>query len=157
VVPATSTATPSATAPSGSTPASTEVAVGGSQPGIPITATELQTPAIHTVEPGDTLSVLGQEYGVSAQLIAAANDLADADVISQGEQLFIPTPDGHLPAEAPMAAVYVVVPGDSMSTIAPQFGLSVETLMSFNDISNPDLIHVGEVIKIPKSGLTASS
>lgn len=153
----TGNATPSATVSSEATPVSTEVAVGGAQSVDPITAPVLETPTIHTVQAGETLSLIGQAYGVSDELIAAANDLADADMIAQGEQLFIPTPDGHLPADAPMAAVHIVVPGDSISTIAPEFGVSVQTLMSFNNIANPDIIHVGDVIKIPKSALTASS
>ena len=96
-------------------------------------------------------------YGIPTALLAAANDLVNADLIMPGDQLFIPSPDGHLPPQAPLAGVHIVAPGDAMSTIASTFNVTVQTLMNFNDIVDADVIHVGTIIRIPKTTSTASS
>ena len=45
---------------------------------------------------------------------------------------------------------YVVVWGDTLSRIASIHGQSIETLMAINDLQNPDLLKVGQVIKLPE-------
>lgn len=46
--------------------------------------------------------------------------------------------------------VYVVVPGDNLTKIANKFGTNVDTLVFLNDIKNPNLINVGDKLKIKK-------
>ncbi|MCY4070004.1 MAG: LysM peptidoglycan-binding domain-containing M23 family metallopeptidase [Chloroflexi bacterium] len=45
---------------------------------------------------------------------------------------------------------YVVAWGDTLSRIASIHGLSVETLVAINDLQNPDLLKVGQIIKLPQ-------
>ena len=123
----------------------------------PVSAATAATPAVHTVEPGDTINSIGASYGVPTELIAIANNLTDSDLIMPGDRLYIPSPDGHLPPDAPLVGVHLVVPGDAMSTIAQSFGVSVATLMNFNGIANPDVIQVGNIIRVPKAATLASA
>ena len=44
---------------------------------------------------------------------------------------------------------YVVKSGDTLSKIATQYGTTYQKLAAYNNISNPSLIRVGQVIKIP--------
>lgn len=44
---------------------------------------------------------------------------------------------------------YIVKPGDTLWKIAQQFGVTVEQLMSLNNISNPDNLQVGQILLIP--------
>lgn len=44
---------------------------------------------------------------------------------------------------------YHVVPGDTISHIAIKVGVDVQTLVAFNQISNPNIIHPGDQLKIP--------
>ena len=46
---------------------------------------------------------------------------------------------------------YVVAWGDTLSRIASIHGLSIETLVAINDLQNPDLLVVGQTIKLPPS------
>ncbi len=46
---------------------------------------------------------------------------------------------------------YTVVAGDSLSAIAGRFGVSVEDLATLNNISDPSLIQVGQVLLIPSA------
>jgi LysM repeat protein len=44
---------------------------------------------------------------------------------------------------------YTVQSGDTLSEIAQIFGVSVDDLISYNAISNPDAIEAGQVLKVP--------
>lgn len=44
---------------------------------------------------------------------------------------------------------YTVKKGDTLSQIAKKFAVTVEALVASNGIKNPDMIRVGQVIKIP--------
>lgn len=44
---------------------------------------------------------------------------------------------------------YVVQPGDTLSEIAALFNIQLDTIVELNDIENPSLIRVGELLRIP--------
>src|SRR5207237_4372968 len=49
---------------------------------------------------------------------------------------------------------YVVEDGDSVRTIASQFGVNNETIIGENDLTDPDILQVGQELHIlPFSGL----
>ncbi|MBI1295734.1 LysM peptidoglycan-binding domain-containing protein [bacterium] len=52
----------------------------------------------------------------------------------------------------PATCVYVVKPGDTLAHIAAKYDISTQTLASANQISNPNLIFVGQVLKVPSCG-----
>lgn len=62
---------------------------------------EPQPPAggVHVVQPGETLSAIARQYGTNAFEIAAANGIADPNVIRPGQQLTIP--GAATPSEQP--------------------------------------------------------
>ena len=68
-----------------------------------------------------------------------------------GAQVLSPTPD--LPHAVPTLrttqATYTVESGDSLGKIALQFSISVDDLMTTNNITDPDRIDVGQVLVIP--------
>ncbi|HLF28981.1 MAG TPA: LysM peptidoglycan-binding domain-containing protein [Anaerolineae bacterium] len=59
-------------------------------------------------------------------------------------------------AQAATPTVYVVQPGDTLFSIARRFNISLSELAQFNGLLNPNLIYVGQTIKIPSSGQAAS-
>lgn len=62
-----------------------------------------------------------------------------------------PSPSPSLPSE------YVVQPGDTLSGIALRFGTTVSNLSSINNISDPNKIYAGQVLRLsgsPSSGQT---
>lgn len=68
-----------------------------------------------------------------------------------GSPLFTPTPDP--PRLLPTARVeddqHIVQAGDTLGKIAIQFNVSLETLIDANQITNPNLVAVGQTIRIP--------
>ncbi len=112
-----------------------------------------QAPTTHVVAAGETLSSIGTTYNVSPHLIALANDLSDADVITSGTTLYIPDANGRLPDSAPTLGVHVVQAGESLSSIASSFGVTTQNLMYANGISDPNYIQVGQVLTIPRGNV----
>ncbi|HZX46041.1 MAG TPA: LysM peptidoglycan-binding domain-containing protein [Clostridia bacterium] len=56
------------------------------------------------------------------------------------------------PPQAPLGTItYRVRPGDTLYSIARNFNTTVHNILVFNDIPNPDLIFVGQVLIIPLS------
>lgn len=78
----------------GGSPDSAEV--GGNEIGgegeTAVTPPPAPEPTTHTVQVGDTLTRISQQYGVSIPEIMAANNLPNADNIAVGQVLVIPLP-----------------------------------------------------------------
>lgn len=62
-----------------------------------------------------------------------------------------PTPDPArlLPTPRVNADEYIVQPGDTLGIIAQRYGVSVPALMQANNLSDPNMLSVGMVLKIP--------
>lgn len=66
---------------------------------------------------------------------------------------YTPTPVPPTPTPLPAGQVeYTVQPGDNLFRIALRHGTTVEAVASANDITNPALIYVGQVLTVPSSG-----
>ncbi len=64
-----------------------------------------------------------------------------------------PTPDEPhaLPTVRSEADQYVVQAGDTLAKIADRFGVTVDDLVHANDIANPDMLGVGQLLIVPVS------
>ncbi|MEL7433728.1 MAG: LysM peptidoglycan-binding domain-containing protein, partial [Chloroflexota bacterium] len=59
-----------------------------------------------------------------------------------------PTPNATAqPAEIPSS--HVVQPGDTLSGIASSYGVNLDTLLSVNELLDPNLLEVGQVVNLP--------
>jgi LysM repeat protein len=64
---------------------------------------------------------------------------------------FTPTPDPSriLPTLRSETVEYKVRPNDTLESIASRFGIGVNTLIQANQITNPDMISVGDILIVP--------
>ncbi len=111
----------------------------------------------YIVKSGDSLSAIGARFGVSYQAIAAANGIANPNLISVGQRLTIPGKSGGAPttpAPAAQPTRYTVRSGDSLSAIGARFGVSYQSIAAANGIANPNHISVGQVLTIPGKGVS---
>lgn len=124
----------------------------------PLVAT---APTVHVIQRGETLKTIAAKYGVTMEQILEANNIANPDRIYAGQTLNIwasqPSPSAVAtdPAVEPSASLpeqsttYIVQPGDHLSQIARQYGVSWTVLASANGITNPDRIYAGMELIIP--------
>lgn len=100
----------------------------------------------YRIKRGDTLSEIAVRYNTTVNAIANANNIKNPNLIYAGEVITIPS--GYS-GGAPQAAVYYTVrSGDTLWAIANRYGTTVAKIAADNNIKNPNLIYVGEVIKI---------
>lgn len=98
--------------------------------------------------PGATGAESGQATPVPATAVTPAAPTPIPVVISPGGQAG-ETSGGQ-------TFTYTVVAGDSLSAIAQRFGVSVETLVQLNNISDPNTLVLGQQLKIPGTAPAAT-
>lgn len=97
----------------------------------------------YTVKRGDTLGRIARDHGVSVAVLAAANDIANPNLIFPGQVLVIPGENGQADV------VHVVERGETLLRIAARYGTSLSNLVQANSIRNPDLIRIGQNLVVP--------
>ena len=108
---------------------------------------------VYTVRAGDTLSGIAKKYGTTYQALASYNGISNPNKISTGQKIKIPGAGSSGSASVGSGdTVYTVKAGDTLSGIASKYGTTYQTLASYNGISNPNKISVGQKIKIPGGG-----
>lgn len=121
-------------------------------------------PAKYTVKDGDTLWSIAENFyksGYNWVDIQKANNLATADIIDAGQTLTIPAatpivvPTGMVSSTAtlePKQKSYTVVHGDDLWNIAVREygnGYRWVDIAKANKLTNPDIIHAGNVLELP--------
>jgi murein DD-endopeptidase MepM/ murein hydrolase activator NlpD len=71
--------------------------------------------------------------------------------------LVVLTPIAPIAAQADASSVYIVQPGDTLFSIARRFSVPLAELARFNGLLNPNLIYVGQELKIPMFDRRAAS
>ena len=112
----------------------------------------------HTIQPGETLSQIAQQYDITLDELMVLNSITDPDEIYFGQILVLPTPPTDAPApDVEVDATYsddaipiehVVQPGESLSRIAEDNGLSLAELMTINGITDPDTLVIGTRLRL---------
>jgi len=116
---------------------------GGSSNGI-----SSRTGQYHVVGRGETVEGIASRYsGVSAEDITRANGIINGRIYA-GSALYLSGP-GYVGSGSGGSTKYTVQSGDRLGDIAAKYDVSVSKLASQNNISNPNLIRVGQVLLIP--------
>ena len=96
----------------------------------------------HKVQPGDTLASLSRTYRVTSKSIVAANRLEDTQ-LEAGAALIIPMPAGRSSSDTTAYARritrYKVRKGDSVETVAENFGVSPQMVRRWNGLHGNSL------------------
>jgi LysM repeat protein len=105
---------------------------------------------------GDTLKSLANRFGTSVDILLSLNkSIVNANLIYEGQHLVVPSGRG-VPVPPPptnpppSGQYYYAQSGDTLRKIAAKFNTSVDAILKANpQITNPNLIYVGQAISIP--------
>lgn len=98
----------------------------------------------YIVKSGDTLSAIAQKYNTTYQKIAKDNNIENPNLIYPNQKLKIYTNVSQETSEK----IYIVKKGDCLCNIAKKFNTTVEKIAHDNNITNVDLIYVGQKLII---------
>lgn len=113
--------------------------------------------ANYTVKSGDTLYAIAKRYNVSMNQLALTNNIKNVNLIRVGQVLVIPgiANGGSAPAPPLSTKTYTVKSGDTLYSIATKAKVSVQQIVTANQIKNANLIYPGQTLLIP--GKTSGS
>ena len=120
---------------------------------IPVSTPPSRAYVYHRVRPGQTLSLIAKRYHTSVSMIMRANNLSRSNYIVAGRLLKIPQRGyRYRPPKVTMpkygrSVVHVVKKGDSLWTIAKQYGTTTRNIQNLNHLRTTDL-HKGQVLTI---------
>ena len=114
------------------------VAVGGSQ---------IADADTYTIKSGDTLWDIAVNNGTTVDALMQDNNLS-SHLIYPGDKLNYSSSSVEKLAQVKNDGYYTIALGDTLGTVADKFGTSVDNLVEINNLSNPHLVYVGQVIKV---------
>ena len=142
--------TPTTAAPVAST--TTTAAPVVSTTAIPTTTEAADVgPASVLVEVGDSLSEIAKRYDTTTEILAAINGICDVNQIYVGQKILLAGAEFETDDEVdpePISVTVLVEVGDSLSKIAKQYDTTVDDLMVTNDITDPNLLLVGQELVV---------
>lgn len=121
-------------------PAPTVAVVEAQNPATPSEPDARLAMRTYTVEGGDSVRTIAQQFGVTNETVIWENDLTDPDILRVGQELRI------LPFSG---LIHEVHPGDTVASVANAYGASVQDVISANKLSDPFIIVVGQKLAVP--------
>lgn len=97
---------------------------------------------VYYVKKGDTLSSIAKAHNLTlAKLVSYNPQIKDINKINVGDKIYL--------SSQTKEEYYTVQKGDTLGFIARKFNMSLNKLLGLNpDIKNPNLIHVGDKIRV---------
>ncbi len=100
------------------------------------------------VNRGETLSGIAIKYNTSYQYLARINSIANPNLIYVGQELKVPVLADYNIHDT-SHRLYIVRRGNTLTQIAREYGVTIENIVELNGIANPNLIYIGETLRIP--------
>lgn len=94
----------------------------------------------YTVQPGDLLSFIASDYGVSVNSIIWSNSLKDSDSLQPGQILKIPPVSG---------VIHQVKKGDNLASIAKKYSAEEAKILEFNALPQSGELQIGDELVVP--------
>lgn len=99
---------------------------------------------VYTVQPGDSLWSISQNYNVPVLALARWNHISPGTLLHPGQRLTLWDHGQKAPLDSVERITYTVRPGDSLSQISQRFDVSMNQLGAWNHVTPHQLIYPGE-------------
>jgi LysM repeat protein len=122
----------------------------------------------YTILAGDTVGDVAKKFGVSTNAVLVANGLKTTSLIFPGQKIAVPDAGSFSSTDidtvaielvsniTPSATTYVIATGDTITSVAAKFGVSVEGILAANDLNGSSIIYAGRSITVPKASTYVS-
>ncbi|MBC7242448.1 MAG: LysM peptidoglycan-binding domain-containing protein, partial [Anaerolineae bacterium] len=116
----------------------------------------------HVVSYGESLTAIAWKYGVSVEDLVRANGLPNPNFVFAGQRLVIPSGSAQTASAASTASAgsdtfHIVQAGQTLTSIAASYGVSISAIMQANGLRNQNFIYVGQRLRIPSPGSAPAS
>lgn len=125
--------------------------------------------SVHIVQSGESLSVIARRYSITAEQIAQANSISDINTVYVGQHLLIPS-GGRTESVSSAATAtstetstlaassmsHTIQLGDTLYRISLMYGVPVDDIIAANSLSNPNVLALGQDLRIPSVADTGS-
>ncbi len=113
------------------------------------TTTPPSTIVTYTIKSGDTLYALARRFNTTVTKIAQTNHITNIHLIRVGQVLRIAETTSGTTSPPTTVKNYTVRTGDTLYAIANRYQTTILRIAQLNNISNVNLIRVGQVLQIP--------
>ena len=106
----------------------------------------------YTVRRGNTLSQIASSFNTTVREIAGLNNILNPNLIFVGQILRIDTTNNFSIITSDKYEtnhiIYTIKRGDTLTSIARRYNVTIQSIVTLNKITNPNLIFAGERLKI---------
>ena len=113
----------------------------------PVSAQDQKSGPVYVVQPGDTLTTIALEFGVSVEDLIQANQITDPNAISAGTELVIPGLEG---IQGKLITETIPL-GQDLLSISRYRSISVSLLVKLNRLTSPYEVFAGSSLIIPQT------
>ena len=111
----------------------------------------------HKVRKGESLGVIARQYGIKVSELQQANDMKNSR-IRAGQTLLIPIkvtpkPKANRGKKPEKVRTYIVKAEDNLASVARKFGISQDSIRSWNSMDAAAFIKEGDTLKVSKPEL----
>ena len=127
---------------------------GGSSGRTRLSDSEKKNVTFYTVKRGETLSQIASMFGTNTKQLQKLNGLKNPNRIKKGQRLRVRPTDTQ---QGEVFTQHKVKRGETLSSIATRYGVSVAVLMEANHLTNKHRLIAGKHLLIPGKGTSKSA
>ena len=105
---------------------------------------------LYRIQPGDTFINIARRFGYTLDALLAINPGINPNNLRIGQEICLPPSPGGGPFPCYGGSIYIVRAGDTLYSIARQYGVSLNQIIRTNPGLDPNNLIIGDPVCIPR-------